>query len=87
MEQMSRTADRVERTIAGDSRTAPVSAVKAPAWIKQALFGGTTGVWLLKIPNPVLWGVLVRDRRAYISCTDTMRGKEVRLATSCPASA
>jgi predicted PurR-regulated permease PerM len=42
MEQMSRTADQVERTIAGDSRTAPVSAVKSPAWIKQALFGGTT---------------------------------------------
>jgi predicted PurR-regulated permease PerM len=129
MEQMSRTADQVERTIAGDSGTAPVSAVKSPAWIKQALFGGTTafvseaivvivllyfllasgdlflrklikvlptfkdkkraveiareiesnvstylftvtlinmgvgaavglGVWLLKMPNPVLWGVL-----------------------------
>ncbi len=42
MEQMNRTADQVERTIAGDSRTAPVSAVKSPAWIKQALFGGTT---------------------------------------------
>jgi predicted PurR-regulated permease PerM len=42
MEQMSRTADQVERTIAGDSGTAPVSAVKSPAWIKQALFGGTT---------------------------------------------
>ena len=129
MEQMSRTADQVERTIAGDSGSAPVSAVKSPAWIKQALFGGTTafvsesivvivllyfllasgdlflrklikvlptfkdkkraveiareiesnistylftvtlinmavgvavgvGVWLLKMPNPVLWGVL-----------------------------
>lgn len=129
MEQMSRTADQVERTIAGDSGTAPVSAVKSPSWIKQALFGGTTafvseaivvivllyfllasgdlflrklikvlptfkdkkraveiareiennistylftvtlinmavgvavgvGVWLLKMPNPVLWGVL-----------------------------
>lgn len=42
MEQMNRTADQVERTIAGDSGTAPVSAVKSPAWIKQALFGGTT---------------------------------------------
>lgn len=42
MEQMSRTADQVERTIAGDSGTAPVSAVKSPAWIKPALFGGTT---------------------------------------------
>jgi predicted PurR-regulated permease PerM len=129
MEQMSRTADQVERTIAGDSGTAPVSAVKSPAWIKEALFGGTTsfvseavvvivllyfllasgdlflrklikvlptfkdkkraveiareiesnistylftvtlinagvgvavgaGVWLLKMPNPVLWGVI-----------------------------
>jgi predicted PurR-regulated permease PerM len=129
MEQMNRTADQVERTIAGDSGTAPVSAAKAPAWIKQALFGGTTafvsesivvivllyfllasgdlflrklikvlptfkdkkraveiarevennissylfmvtlinmgvgvavavGVWLLKMPNPILWGVL-----------------------------
>jgi predicted PurR-regulated permease PerM len=42
MEQMSRTADQVERTIAGDSGTAPMSAVKSPAWIKQAVFGGTT---------------------------------------------
>ena len=42
MEQMSRTADQVERTIAGDSTTAPASAVKSPAWIKEALFGGTT---------------------------------------------
>jgi predicted PurR-regulated permease PerM len=42
MEQMSRTADQVERTIAGDSGTAPASAVKSPAWIKEALFGGTT---------------------------------------------
>ena len=42
MEQMSRTADQVERTIAGDSVTAPVPVVKSPAWIKQALFGGTT---------------------------------------------
>jgi predicted PurR-regulated permease PerM len=41
MEQMSRTADQVERTIAGDSGTAPVSTAKSPAWIKQALFGGT----------------------------------------------
>jgi predicted PurR-regulated permease PerM len=129
VERMNRTADQVERTIAGDSTTAPASAVKSPAWIKQALFGGTTaflseaivvivllyfllasgdlflrklikvlptfkdkkraveiarevesnistylftatlinlgvglavgtGVWLLKMPNPVLWGVL-----------------------------
>jgi predicted PurR-regulated permease PerM len=129
VERMSRTADQVERTIAGDSSTAPASAVKSPAWITQALFGGTTeflseaivvivllyfllasgdlflrklikvlptfkdkkraveiarevesnistylftatlinmgvglavgtGVWLLKMPNPVLWGVL-----------------------------
>ncbi len=129
MEQMSRTADQVERTIAGDSGTAPVEPVKSPAWIKGALFGGTTsflseavvvivilyfllasgdlflrklikvlptfkdkkraveiareiesnistylftvtlinagvgvavgvGVWLLKMPNPVLWGVV-----------------------------
>jgi predicted PurR-regulated permease PerM len=42
MQRMSRTADEVERTIAGDSTTAPVAAVKSPAWIKQALFGGTT---------------------------------------------
>jgi predicted PurR-regulated permease PerM len=42
MEQMNRTADQVERTMAGDSRTAPVSVVKSPAWIKQALFGETT---------------------------------------------
>jgi predicted PurR-regulated permease PerM len=42
MQQMSRTADEVERTIAGDSATAPASPVKSPAWIKQALFGGTT---------------------------------------------
>jgi len=40
MQQMSRTADEVERTIAGDSTTAPVAAVKSPAWIKQAFFGG-----------------------------------------------
>jgi predicted PurR-regulated permease PerM len=129
MEEMSRTADQVERAIAGDSTTGPVSAGKSPAWIKQALFGGTTafvseaivvivllyfllasgdlflrklikvlpsfkdkkraveiareieqnistylftatlinlgvgvavgmGVWLLKMPNPVLWGAL-----------------------------
>jgi predicted PurR-regulated permease PerM len=129
MEQMSRTADQVERTIAGESGTAATATVKSPAWIKQALFGGTTafvseaivvivllyfllasgdlflrklikalptfkdkkraveiarevesnistylftvtlinmgvgaavglGVWLLKMPNPVLWGVL-----------------------------
>jgi predicted PurR-regulated permease PerM len=128
MEQMNRTAEQVERTIAGDSG-APPSAVKSPAWIRQALFGGTTaflseavvvivllyfllasgdlflrklikvlptfrdkkraveiaraiennistylftvtlinlgvglavglGVWLLNMPNPVLWGVL-----------------------------
>ncbi len=42
MEQMSRTADQMERTIAGESRAAPVRAVKSPAWIKHALFGGTT---------------------------------------------
>ena len=42
MEEMSRTADQVERAIAGDSTTGPVSAGKSPAWIKQALFGGTT---------------------------------------------
>ena len=42
MEEMSRTADQVERAIAGDSTTVPVSAGKSPAWIKQALFGGTT---------------------------------------------
>jgi len=42
MEQMNRTADQVERTMAGDSVTARVSAVKSPAWIMQALFGGTT---------------------------------------------
>jgi predicted PurR-regulated permease PerM len=42
MEQMSRTADQVERTIAGDSRTAPVTTEKSPPWIKQALLGGTT---------------------------------------------
>jgi predicted PurR-regulated permease PerM len=129
MEQMSRTADQMERTMAGDSATAPASTVKSPAWIKEALFGGTTaflseavvvivllyfllasgdlflrklikalptfqdkkraveiareietnistylftvtlinvgvgvavglGVWMLKMPNPVLWGVL-----------------------------
>ena len=129
MQQMSRTADEVERTIAGDSTAAPVAAVKSPSWIKQAFFGGTTafvseafvvivllyfllasgdlflrklirvlptfedkkraveiaremehnistylftvtlinvgvgvavgvGVWLLNMPNPVLWGVL-----------------------------
>jgi predicted PurR-regulated permease PerM len=42
MEQMNRTADQVERTIAGESGSAPVAVVKSPAWIKQALFGGTT---------------------------------------------
>jgi predicted PurR-regulated permease PerM len=42
MEQMNRTADEVERTIAGESTTAKVEVVKSPAWIKQALFGGTT---------------------------------------------
>jgi predicted PurR-regulated permease PerM len=42
MEEVSRTADQVERAIAGDSTTGPVSAGKSPAWIKQALFGGTT---------------------------------------------
>jgi predicted PurR-regulated permease PerM len=42
MEEMSRTADQVERAIAGDSTAGPVSAGKSPAWIKQALFGGTT---------------------------------------------
>jgi predicted PurR-regulated permease PerM len=41
MEQMTRTAAQVERTIAGDPGTA-VSVVKSPAWIKEALFGGTT---------------------------------------------
>jgi hypothetical protein len=67
MEQMSRTADQVERTIAGDSGTAPVSAVKSPAWIKQALFGGTTAFvsevvvvmvllyFLLAEVDPVFW--------------------------------
>ena len=44
MQQMSRTADAVERTIAGDSTTAPAAAVKSPAWIKQAVFGGTTAL-------------------------------------------
>jgi predicted PurR-regulated permease PerM len=44
MQQMSRTADEVERTLAGDSTTAAGPAVKSPAWIKQALFGGTTAV-------------------------------------------
>jgi predicted PurR-regulated permease PerM len=129
MQQMSRTADQVERTIAGESSVAPVAAVKSPSWILEALFGGTTaflseaivvivllyfllasgdlflrklikvlptftdkkraveiarelennistylftvtlinvgvgvavgvGVWLLNMPNPVLWGVL-----------------------------
>jgi predicted PurR-regulated permease PerM len=129
VQQVSRTADQVERTIAGESATAPVAAAKSPDWIKPALFGGTaafvseavvvivllyfllasgdlflrklikvlpsfkdkkraveiareietnistylftvtminiavgaavgTGVWLLKMPNPVLWGVL-----------------------------
>lgn len=128
MEQVSRTAEQVERTIAGDSRTAPVSPV-SPTWTRQVLLGGATafvsesvvvivllyfllasgdlflrklikvlptlkdkkraveiareiennistylftvtliniavgvavglGVWLLKMPNPVLWGVL-----------------------------
>jgi predicted PurR-regulated permease PerM len=42
MEQMNRTADQVERTIAGETGTAPGAAVKSPAWIRQALFGGTT---------------------------------------------
>lgn len=42
MEQMSRTADQVERTLAGDSRTTPAAPVKPPAWITPALFGGTT---------------------------------------------
>ena len=42
MEQMSRTADQVERTIAGDSTTAPAPAVKSPAWIREAFVGGTT---------------------------------------------
>jgi hypothetical protein len=37
MQQMSRTADDVERTVAGDSTTAPAAAVKSPAWIKQPL--------------------------------------------------
>jgi predicted PurR-regulated permease PerM len=41
MQQMSRTADEVERTIAGEPTTAPAAA-KAPSWIKEALFGGTT---------------------------------------------
>ena len=42
IQQMSRTADAVERTIAGDSTTGPVAGVKSPAWITPALFGGTT---------------------------------------------
>ena len=42
MEQMNRTADQVERTMAGDSSTSPISNVKSPAWIEHALFGGTT---------------------------------------------
>jgi predicted PurR-regulated permease PerM len=42
MEQMSRAADQVERTIAGDSASAPVSVVKSPSWIRDAFFGGTT---------------------------------------------
>jgi predicted PurR-regulated permease PerM len=41
MQQMSRTADEVERTIAGEPATAPAPA-KAPSWFKEALFGGTT---------------------------------------------
>jgi predicted PurR-regulated permease PerM len=41
MQQMSRTADEVERTIAGEPTTAPAAA-KGPSWIKEALFGGTT---------------------------------------------
>ncbi len=41
MQQMSRTADEVERTIAGEPTTAPAPA-KGPSWIKEALFGGTT---------------------------------------------
>ena len=39
LEQMSRTADQVERTITGDAGAAP--APMPPAWLKQALFGGT----------------------------------------------
>jgi predicted PurR-regulated permease PerM len=41
MQQMSRTADEVERTIAGEPTAAPAAA-KGPSWIKEALFGGTT---------------------------------------------
>jgi predicted PurR-regulated permease PerM len=129
MQQVTRTADEVERTIAGEPTVAPAAAVKPPSWLKEALFGGTTafvskafvvivllyfllasgdlflrklikvlptftdkkraveiaremesnistylftvtlinigvgvavgvGVWLLNMPNPVLWGVL-----------------------------
>lgn len=42
IQQMNRTADAVERTIAGDTTAAPVAAVKSPSWIKEAIFGGTT---------------------------------------------
>ena len=42
IQQMNRTADAVERTIAGDTTAAPVAAVKSPSWIKEAVFGGTT---------------------------------------------
>jgi predicted PurR-regulated permease PerM len=42
IQQMNRTADAVERTIAGDTTAAPVAAVKSPSWIKEALYGGTT---------------------------------------------
>jgi predicted PurR-regulated permease PerM len=41
MQQMSRTADEVERTIGGESAATPVAAVKPPSRIRQAL-GGTT---------------------------------------------
>jgi len=34
MQQMSRTADEVERTIAGDSTTAPAAAERPPSWNK-----------------------------------------------------
>jgi predicted PurR-regulated permease PerM len=44
MQQMSRTADEVERTIAGESTSPPAAAAapKSPSWIMDALFGGTT---------------------------------------------
>jgi predicted PurR-regulated permease PerM len=42
MQQMNRTADEVERTIAGESAAPPLAAAKPPSWIKEALFGGTT---------------------------------------------